>query len=68
MMCSEALWWRCHRRLVADRLVLDGGVVRHIAPDARASVHVITPFARVGGDGRLYYPAEGGVRGDRAGS
>ena len=30
MMCSEALWWRCHRRLVSDQLVVAGEPVRHI--------------------------------------
>jgi uncharacterized protein (DUF488 family) len=57
MMCSEALWWRCHRRLVADRLVVAGDTVFHIGSDGRASVHELTPFATVGPDGRITYPA-----------
>jgi uncharacterized protein (DUF488 family) len=57
MMCSEALWWRCHRRLVADRLVVGGDSVCHIGPDGRASEHELTPFATVGHDGRITYPA-----------
>ena len=55
MMCSEALWWRCHRRLVADHLALGGDEVCHIAPDARGQLHRLTPFAVVDG-GRLIYP------------
>lgn len=56
MMCSEGLWWRCHRRLVADRLVVAGDEVLHIGPDGRVTPHELTPFARVE-DGRLVYPA-----------
>jgi uncharacterized protein (DUF488 family) len=57
MMCSEALWWRCHRRLVADHLVVAGDTVCHIGSDGRASAHELTPFAAVGDDGRITYPA-----------
>lgn len=57
MMCSEALWWRCHRRLVADRLVVAGDSIWHIGSDGRASAHELTPFAAVGKDGRITYPA-----------
>jgi uncharacterized protein (DUF488 family) len=60
MMCSEALWWRCHRRLIADRLVVDGDTVRHIDSAGGSSVHVLTPFAAVDVDGRLTYPAPSG--------
>ena len=57
MMCSEGLWWRCHRRLVADRLLLAGDDVHHIGPDGRAAAHRLSPFAEVVG-GRLVYPEE----------
>jgi uncharacterized protein (DUF488 family) len=57
MMCSEALWWRCHRRLIADRLVLAGDTVCHISSDGRVSQHRLTEFAAVGANGRLTYPA-----------
>jgi uncharacterized protein (DUF488 family) len=57
MMCSEALWWRCHRRLVADRLVVAGDTVCHIGSDGRVSAHELTSFALVGHDGRITYPA-----------
>jgi uncharacterized protein (DUF488 family) len=56
MMCSEALWWRCHRRLVADRLVVAGDTVCHISSDGRASAHQLAPFAVVGKDGQVTYP------------
>ena len=59
MMCAEAVWWRCHRRLVADRLVGDGDVVLHIMPDGRITPHVLTPFARRNADGTITYPAVG---------
>jgi uncharacterized protein (DUF488 family) len=47
MMCSEALWWRCHRRVIADRLVVAGDTVLHIGSDGRASAHELTSFAAV---------------------
>jgi uncharacterized protein (DUF488 family) len=57
MMCSEALWWRCHRRLIADRLVVAGDTVCHISSDGRASAHQLASFAVVGDDGQVTYPA-----------
>ena len=59
MMCAEALWWRCHRRLIADRLVLAGDTVCHIGSEGRVSKHRLTEFAVVSADGRLRYPATG---------
>jgi uncharacterized protein (DUF488 family) len=56
MMCSEALWWRCHRRLVADRLVVGGDVVWHLGADGRSARHELTAFANVGPDGLVTYP------------
>jgi len=57
MMCSEALWWRCHRRLVADRLLVLGDTVCHIGSGGRASAHRLTPFATVEPRGQITYPA-----------
>jgi uncharacterized protein (DUF488 family) len=57
MMCAEALWWRCHRRLIADRLVLAGDTVCHIGADGRTAAHQLTEFAAVSADGQLTYPA-----------
>jgi uncharacterized protein (DUF488 family) len=56
MMCAEALWWRCHRRLIADRLVLAGDTVCHILSDGRTSTHRLPEFASVGPNGQLTYP------------
>ena len=56
MMCSEALWWRCHRRLVADRLVVAGHTVCHIGSDGRSAQHELSPFAVVRDDGQIVYP------------
>jgi uncharacterized protein (DUF488 family) len=56
-MCSEAQWWRCHRRLVADRLVVAGDVVCHIGADGRTARHQLTPFATVSAEGLITYPA-----------
>jgi uncharacterized protein (DUF488 family) len=57
MMCSEALWWRCHRRLVADRLLVAGDTVCHIGSGGRVSEHQLTPFATVEPDGLIIYAA-----------
>lgn len=56
VMCAEGLWWRCHRRLIADALLVRGRRVTHIGPDGRTSPHELTDFAVVE-DGRLTYPA-----------
>jgi uncharacterized protein (DUF488 family) len=57
VMCAEAAWTRCHRRLLADVLALRGWDVRHLGPDGTVVGHVLTPFA-VAADGELpRYPA-----------
>ena len=55
IMCAEAPWWRCHRRLLADALVARGIEVRHIMSAERAPAHELTAFARVD-DGQVRYP------------
>jgi uncharacterized protein (DUF488 family) len=55
VMCSESLWWRCHRRLLADALVVRGHEVRHIVGRGEAAPHELTSFAELE-DGRLSYP------------
>jgi uncharacterized protein (DUF488 family) len=57
VMCAEATWFRCHRRLVSDALLVRGWRVLHIGSDGRLTEHELTPFAVVS-DGRLTYPAE----------
>jgi uncharacterized protein (DUF488 family) len=56
VMCSEAVWWRCHRRLIADFLVLARALpVEHVMHDGRVVAHEPTPAARVRDDGLLVY-------------
>jgi uncharacterized protein (DUF488 family) len=57
ILCSEALPWRCHRRLIADALIVRGWTVRDIVRPGKVEPHPLTPFARVAGH-RLTYPAE----------
>ncbi|WP_438025822.1 DUF488 domain-containing protein [Sorangium sp. So ce233] len=55
LLCAETLWWRCHRRLIADALVARGLAVVHLlGPGARAP-HALNPAARPDGAGRLIY-------------
>jgi uncharacterized protein (DUF488 family) len=56
IMCAEAVWWRCHRQLVADALVARGIQVRHITSPASAPAHTLTEFGRVEGE-RVTYRA-----------
>ncbi|MGE2730229.1 DUF488 family protein [Mycolicibacterium vaccae] len=56
IMCSEAVWWRCHRRLVADVAVLRCGVaVSHLMHDGRLVPHPPAEGARVAADGEVYW-------------
>lgn len=56
VMCAEGLWWHCHRRLIADRLVATGWAVHHIAPDGALTEHALPPFAYPDPDGTVRYP------------
>lgn len=55
VMCAEAKWWQCHRRLLADALVATGVPVRHILSAAAPKSHELSEFALVE-DGRVTYP------------
>jgi uncharacterized protein (DUF488 family) len=57
IMCSEAVWWRCHRRIVADYLLAGGETVIHIMGQGRLEPARLTAGARVQPDGTLAYPA-----------
>ncbi len=57
LMCAEALWWRCHRRLIADRLAVAGWSVRHITTAAKAEQHRLPEFAVVE-RGTVTYPGD----------
>lgn len=55
VMCSESVWWRCHRRLIADYLVLVRGIdVVHLMHDGRSTHHVPTEGVRLAGDTLIY--------------
>lgn len=55
VMCSEAVWWRCHRRLIADHLLARDIEVAHLMPDGRLDDAQLTPGAVVR-DRRVEYP------------
>ena len=58
IMCSEAVWWRCHRSMIADALKARGGTVLHIMGPSNVPEHPYTSAARLV-DGELVYgPAE----------
>jgi uncharacterized protein (DUF488 family) len=57
IMCAEAVWWRCHRSLVADALVARSIAVEHIVDAARSEPHTLRPWALVDG-GRVTYPGD----------
>ncbi len=60
VMCSEAVWWRCHRRIVADHLLAGGAAVFHLMGEGRAEPARMTEAARRSEEGMLVYPARGG--------
>jgi uncharacterized protein (DUF488 family) len=55
VMCAEAVWWECHRRLLSDALLLRGVPVRHILGEVAPKPHERSEFAREV-DGRVMYP------------
>ena len=57
LLCAEALWWRCHRGLIADALKAGGHVVRHISGPGKAEPHPFTSAARIV-NGKLSYRAQ----------
>ena len=57
IMCSEAVWWRCHRRIVADYLMARGADVFHIMGQGRLEPAHLTPGAVVQATGTIAYPA-----------
>jgi uncharacterized protein (DUF488 family) len=56
VMCAESLWWRCHRRIIADYLVSEGETVFHILGTNHVARARLTPGATRGRDGTLVYP------------
>jgi uncharacterized protein (DUF488 family) len=56
IMCAEAQWWRCHRRLIADALTVRDWRVLHLGLGPEPVEHELTPFAVLHDDGSLTYP------------
>ena len=57
IMCAEAVWWRCHRRIITDYLLAGRTHVEHIMGPGQVVPATLTPGARVMADGTLRYPA-----------
>ena len=56
ILCAEVLWWRCHRRLIADVVVLARArTVRHVMPDGSLSDHRVAAGARLDGTGVVWW-------------
>ncbi|MBA3648013.1 MAG: DUF488 domain-containing protein [Chitinophagales bacterium] len=53
-MCSEAVWWRCHRSLISDFLKVEGWDVKHIMAFGKAEVHPFTSPSKIV-NGKLSY-------------
>jgi uncharacterized protein (DUF488 family) len=56
VMCAETLWWRCHRRIVADYLISHGETVFHLMGDNKVEPAKLTDGVRARVDGTLVYP------------
>lgn len=57
LMCSEAVWWRCHRRIITDHLLAHDVPVRHILGRASSTPAELSDGAVVGADLNVSYPA-----------
>ena len=62
VMCAEAVWWRCHRRIIADYLMCAGDSVFHILGPHRVDQALLTPSAAKQPDGSIIYPLPGGMQ------
>jgi len=58
VMCAETVWWRCHRRLIADALVLRGCRVTHLLTPGRGDPHKLHPNVRRDEEGWPVYDAD----------
>ena len=58
VMCAEAVWWRCHRRIIADHLLAAGEQVVHILGKSHVDVASLTPGAVVRNGGTVVYPVQ----------
>lgn len=57
LLCSEAVWWRCHRRIITDHLLARGVEVTHIMGPGQTQAATLTAGAVVGPDHQVTYPA-----------
>jgi uncharacterized protein (DUF488 family) len=57
IMCAEAVWWRCHRRIIADYLIAADETVFHVLSPDRVEPASLTPAAELGLDTVITYPA-----------
>ncbi|MEO7363164.1 MAG: DUF488 domain-containing protein [Gemmatimonadaceae bacterium] len=57
IMCAEAVWWRCHRRIIADYLLARGVAVGHIMGIGKITPAVLTPGALLQADRSVKYPS-----------
>jgi len=58
VMCAEAVWWRCHRRIIADYLIIGGEQVFHILGQGKVAIASLTPGARPGPGDTVTYPSQ----------
>jgi len=58
IMCAEAVWWRCHRRIITDYLLARGVAVRHILGEGKSESASLTPGGEPQPDGTILYPGE----------
>lgn len=63
IMCAEAVWWRCHRRIITDYLLAAGERVGHIVAPHDVEAAQMTPGAQRAADGALVYPPAAPVQG-----
>jgi uncharacterized protein (DUF488 family) len=57
IMCAEAVWWRCHRRIIADYLLVQGIPVAHIMGPGKVDRATLTPGAQPLADNTIRYPS-----------
>ena len=57
IMCAEAVWWRCHRRIVTDHVLAHGVPVVHLFTQTKGEPASLTPFAVIGARAWVSYPA-----------
>ena len=56
IMCAETVWWRCHRRIIADHLIGAGEQVFHVLGPSHIEAAKLTPAARIGPGSMVTYP------------